>query len=184
MKFLTTEETKNWCQAHALQVTADRYLRYEVDSPYCFTVGLEEKPSRVIALADYLIPTWEDTPFRGALLWIRGWRIWGDHSEKTGTMIVQQMRLAKGESEPLEIRPGYLFGQDEVFEMHSYFVVPILFGWDAFVVPECGDYFVFVSHDGVAAVVARNADRAEELRQRLQDWKPREDKSWYPRIAR
>jgi hypothetical protein len=184
VKFLTTEEAKSWCQARALKVTADRYLHYEPDNPHCFTLGLEEKPSRVIALADYLVPTWEDVPFQGALLWIRERGVWGDYSEKAGEMIVQQMRLAKGESEPLEKRPGHLFGPDELFEMHSYFVVPMLFGWDAFVVPESGDYFVFVSHDGVAEVVARSADKVEELRQRVEDWKPQEDKSWYPRIAR
>lgn len=184
MQFLTTEEAKSWCQARALKVTADRYLNYEPDSPHCVTVGLEEKPSRVIALADYLVPTWEDVPFKGALLWIREWGVWGDYSEKTGAMIVKQMRLAEGESEPLEKRPGHLFGPDEVFEMHSYFVIAMLFGWDAFVVPENGDYFIFVSHDGVAEVVGRTAEKAEELRQRVRDWNPKEDKSWYPRIAR
>jgi len=100
VKFLTTEEAKSWCQARTLKVTADRYLHYEPDNPHCFTLGLEEKPSRVIALADYLVPTWEDVPFQGALLWIRERGVWGDYSEKTGEMIVQQMRLAKGESEP------------------------------------------------------------------------------------
>jgi hypothetical protein len=184
MRFLTTDEAKNWCQARGLKVTADRYLHYETDSPYCFTVGLEEKPSRVIALADYLVPTWEDVPFQGALLWIRARGVWGDYSENTGAMIVEQMRLAKGESEPLEKRPAHLFGPEELLQMHSYFVVPMLFGWDAFVIPESGDYFIFVSHDGVAEVVARNAEKVEELRQRVQDWNPQEDKSWYPRIAR
>lgn len=184
MRFLTTDQAKIWCQARDLKVTADRYLHYEPDNPHCFTVGLEEKPSRVIALADYLVPTWEDVPFQGALFWIRAWGVWGEYSEKTGAKIVEQMRLARGESEPLEKRPGHLFGPDELFDMHSYFVVPMLFGWDAFLVPEKGEYFIFVSHDGVAEVVARAAGRAEELRKRVEDWKPQVDKSWYPRIAR
>lgn len=184
MRFLTKDEAKSWCQARGLKVTADRFLRYEPDNSHCFTVGLGEKPSRVIALADYLVPTWEDVPFQGALLWIRERGVWGDYSENVGAMIVQQMRLAKGESEPLEVSPGHLFGPDELFEIHSYFVVPLLFGWDAFVVPENGDYFVFVSHDGVAEVVARTAASAKELRNRVEDWKPQEDKGWYPSIAR
>lgn len=92
----------SWCEAHGLNVTADRYLHYEQENPYCFTVGLEEKPSRVIALADYLVPTWTDESFEGAFLWIRERGVWGDYSENTGAMILQQMRLAKGESETLE----------------------------------------------------------------------------------
>jgi len=183
MRFFTTDEAKAWCQARGLRVTADRYLLYEPGSPHCFTVGLEEKPSSVIALANYLVPTWEDVPFEGALLWIREWGIWGHYSENTAAMIVQQMRLAKGESEPLDKHPGQLFAPEELIEMHSYFVIPMLFGWDAFLIPERGDYFIFVSHDGVAEVVARSAERFEELRQRVLNWNPQVDKSWYPRIA-
>lgn len=184
MRFLTTEEAKSWCQERALSVSANQYLRYNHDSQHCFTVGLEIKPSRVIALADYLIPTWEDVPFQGALLWIREWGVWGDYAERAGAMIVKQMRLAKGERAPLEERPGHLFGPDEVFEMHSYLLIPLLFGWDAFVVPKSGDYFIFVSHDGVADVVTRTANGAEELRRRVHDWEPQVDKNWYPRISR
>jgi hypothetical protein len=179
VKFFTTEEAKSWCQARGLKATADRYLHYEPESPHCFTIGLDDKPSRVIALADYLVPTWEDVPFEGALLWIRERGIWGDFSENTGDMIVQQMRLAKGETEPLEKRPGHLFGREELFEMHSYFVMPLLFGWDAFLVPEGKDYFLFVSHDGVVGVVCRTQETYEELFHRARDWNPREDKGWY-----
>ena len=183
MKFFTREEAKSWCEARGLKVTVDRYLHYDPESSSCFTVGLEEKPSSLIGLADHLIPTWEDVPFEGALLWIRERGIWGDHSEKTGDVIIEQMRLAKGERAPLEERPGHLFGRDEVYETHAYFLIPVLFGWDAFLIPESGDYFAFISHDGVAEVVGRTAEKAEELRQRVRDWNPKEDKSWYPRIA-
>jgi len=183
MKFFTTEESKLWCEARGLQVTPDRYLHYELDKSHCFTVPLEEKPSRVIALADYFVPTWAEVPFEGALVWIRERGIWGEYSETTGSMIVEQMRLANGEREPVETRPGHLFEPSELVQMHSYVVVPMLFGWDAFVVPQSGDYFIFVSHDGVAAIVARTADKVNGLWQRVQSWNPKEDKSWYPRIA-
>ena len=179
MKFFTTDESKSWCQARGLKVTADRYLYYEPESPLCFAVGLEEKPSSLIGLADHLIPTWEDVPFEGALLWIRQRGIWGDHSEKTGAVIIDQIRLAKGERESLEERAGHLFGRDEVYDAHAYFLIPVLFGWDAFLIPESGDYFAFISHDGVAEVVGRTAEKAEELRDRMRDWNPREDKGWY-----
>jgi hypothetical protein len=183
VNFFTTEEAKSWCEARGLKVTADRYLHYDPGSSSCFTVGLEEKPSSLIGLADRLIPTWEDVPFEGALLWIRERGIWGDYSENTGAVIIGQMRAAKGERAPLEERPGHLFGPDEVYEAHAYFLIPVLFGWDAFLIPESGDYFAFISHDGVARVVGRTAENAEELCQRVRHWNPKEDKSWYPRIA-
>jgi hypothetical protein len=179
MTFFTPEEVREWCEGHGLKVTPDKFLYYETENQYCFSVGLEGKSSRIIALADYLVPTWKDVPFGGALLWIRERGIWGDYAESTGAMIVRQLRLAKGETEALEKRPGHLFGMDELFEMHSFFVIPLLFGWDAFLVPEGKDYFLFVSHDGIVGVVCRTQETFEELYQRVSDWHPREDKHWY-----
>lgn len=183
MNFLTTEEAKNWCQARGLTVTPDRYLCYAPATQYCFTVGLEEKPSRVIALADHLVPTWKEFPFEGALLWIRERGIWGDYSEQTGITIVRQMRRAKGDIEPFEKRPGHIFEPEELIEMHSFLVIPMLFGWDAFLIPQNRDYFVFVSHDSILAAVSRTPEGSEELRRRVHSWNPREDKNWYPRLS-
>lgn len=179
MKFFTSEECRSWCKVHQLEVTADRYLRYGGEHPLCFTVKLDDKPNGVIGLADYLIPTWDDLPFEGALLWIREKGVWSDFSEHTGAMIVQQMRLAKGETAPLGERPGQLFGPEELLEMHSYFLIPLLFGWDAFLVPQGRGYFIFVSHDGFVEVVSRSAEILEQVRQRVIDWSPQEDQRWY-----
>src|ERR1700734_616157 len=117
MRFLTTEEARLWCVAHGLKVSPNRFLYYDVANMSCFSVGLEDKSLSVIGLANYLVPTWEENPFGGALLWIRQRGVWGDFSENTGAMIIQQMRSAKGEAEPLNERPGYLFGPDELIEM-------------------------------------------------------------------
>jgi hypothetical protein len=112
-------------------------------------------------------------------LWIRERGIWGEYSEKTGARMVELMRLGKGEAESLEKRPGQLFGPEEVWETHSYLVIPMLFGWDAFLVPQGEDYFVFVSHDGVLGVVTRTERTYKQLYQRVLDWNPREDRTWY-----
>jgi hypothetical protein len=178
MRFLTTEEVRLWCGAHGLRVTPNRFLDYDAENIYCFSVGLEDKPSRVIGLANYLVPTWGEIAFEGGLLWIRE-RVWGEYSEKIGTLIIEQMRLGKGETEPLETRPGHAFGSEELFEMHSYFAVPLLFGWDAFLIPEGKDYFLFVSHDGVVGVVSRTQETHDELYKRVGHWRPKEEEHWY-----
>jgi len=183
MKFLTEEECRSWCGVHQLEVSADRYLRYGSEHPHCFTIGLDDKPNGIIGLADYLVPTWDEIPFEGALLWIREKGVWSDFSEKISAMIVQQMRLAKGEAASVGERPGQLFGPDELLEMHSYFLVPLLFGWDAFLVPQGKSYFCFVSHDGFVEVVSRSVEGLDQVRQRVIDWNPKEDERWYPKLA-
>lgn len=183
MELRTNDQVQVWCSARDLEINDSRFLRYSSGDFYCFSISLEEKPSRVIALADYLVPTWPDVTFSGALLWIRERGVWGDFSENAGAMMLQQMRTANGATEPLEDFPGQLFAADELVEFHSYFLLPLLFGWDAFVVPEGKDYFLFVSHDGIVEVVSRRAETLEELWRRVSDWNPKPDDRWYPRLA-
>ncbi len=59
MKFLTLEEVRKCCESYGIKITSNRFLKYETENPTCLSIGLEEKPSRVIALADYLVPTWD-----------------------------------------------------------------------------------------------------------------------------
>jgi hypothetical protein len=183
MKLFTAEEVRAWCGAHDLEINSNRFLNYGTENLYCFSISLEEKASRVIALADYLVPTWPDIPFAGALLWIRERGMWGDFSENTGAMMLRQMRMANGATKPLEGFPGQLFAADELAEFHSYFLLPLLFGWDAFVIPEGKDYFLFVSHDGIVEVVSQKAGTLEELRLRVSNWNPKSDNRWYPGLA-
>jgi hypothetical protein len=172
MKFLTAHEVDGWCAAHGLMVSAERNPRYAPETLHRFTISLEDTPSRVIALADYLVPTWADTRFDGALLWIRQRGIWGDFSENMAANIVRRMRLADGETRPMQELPGHLFEAGELGEMHCYFVIPLMFGWDAFLLLEGQDYFIFVSHDAVVEVISRTRDVSEQVRQRVIDWKP------------
>jgi hypothetical protein len=183
MKFLTKEEVRIWCAARSLEINNSRFLNYGTENLYCFSISLEEKASRVIALADYLVPTWPEVPFAGALLWIRERGVGSDFSENAGAMMLQQMRAANGATKPLGDFPGQLFAGDELVEFHSYFLLPLLFGWDAFVVPEGKDYFLFVSHDGIVEVVSRRAEILAEVRQRVSDWNPKPDDRWYSRLA-
>ena len=179
MKCLTTEEAKLWCEAHGLKGTAYGFLYYGSENSRCFTIELADKPSRIIILPRFLVPPWEGVSFGGAFLWIRERGIWDDFSENTADMIVQQMRLARGERETLEKRPGQLFGPEELFEMYSFFIVPLLYGWDAFLIPEGMDYFLFVSHDEYVTVVCRTQEAYDDMYRGAHSWNPQEDKGWY-----
>jgi len=175
MKFFTAEESKRWCRMRGLDVDERSRLFYPSTGSHVFSIGIEEKATDTVLLSDYLVPSWEDVPFEGALLWIKDHSIWGENSEKTGSAMISQMRSGNGEQESLEEKPAHLFAPNEVYEAHSYLLLPIFLGWDAVLIPESGDHFVSISHHGVAQVVCRNAATCEELRNRLKDWSPTED---------
>jgi hypothetical protein len=179
MKVLTDGQAREWCENERIHVTKERYLAYKTSERLSFGVPLADKPSRIIALANYLVPAWDAVSFKGAFLWIRARGIGDDDSERTGLMIFDQMRGGAGEKRSLAEAPATLFDPDELAAVFSYFVIPLLFGWDAFLIPKGQDYFVFVSHDDVACVVAKSKEAYDMVYRRVGSWKPQESGEWY-----
>ncbi len=179
METLTDAQARECCRNERINVTMKRFLAYETAERLSFSVPLVEKPSRIIALANYLVPAWDAASFKGALLWMREWEIGDDDSERTKLMIIDQMRRGAGVKTSLRETPAALFDSNELPRMYSHFVLPLLFGWDAFLVPAGQNYFVFVSHDEVAYVVARDRETYNTVFQRVHDWDPEEKQEWY-----
>jgi hypothetical protein len=184
MKFMTIDESKQWCHKRAIQVTASRFLTFGAGPSKSLLFPIPNKSSRVIAMAGCLVPTWTANDFRGALLWFREWGIWDDHSETTGMTTLKQMRHAAGENRPLEVVPAHLFEAGELWEMHAHLLLPLHFGWDAFLVPEPAECFFYISHDEVVSAVAKTSSVLDNLRAQLVVWDPKEDASWYSEVVR
>lgn len=159
---------------HGVTVGGNRQF-YPLGGSHHFSITLEEKPSDIVLLTDYLVPSWEESPFQGGLLWITGFGIWGENSEKTGLMMLKRMLSGCGESATLAENPAQLFGAEEIYETHSFLLLPILFGWDALWIPATADYVVSISHHGTASVTSRNRAVHDELRSRMKDWLPRKN---------
>ena len=87
---------------------------------------------------------------------------------------VLRMREALGETRPLIEVPGHVFSPDEFADARAFWTVPIVFGWDAILVPEKSDYFVFNSHDEVICFVSRTEETHLRLLEEFKDWKPDE----------
>jgi hypothetical protein len=166
---------RQWCKERGIEVNSKNRLVYQQADIHCLSIAIED----VTKLAEYLMPAWIDVSFNGALFWIREKGIWGEFSESTGSKILSQLRLANGEAKPFENTPCSLCTKDEIFELHSFFLLPLIFGWDAFLVPEDASYEVFVSHDGFVGVACRTSEKYEEIKGRLHDWHPDQDASWY-----
>lgn len=178
MKALTSQEAKTWCEQRSIGVGKDGFLYYG-EPKLGFTIELPEKASRLTALAAWLLPESEEAPFQGALLWVREWGIWAQHSEEAGMKTIEALRLTHGETRPLKAAPAMLFGPEELRDLHAFFIQPFVFGWDAFMIPVSGDYFVFNSHDEVICVIAKTEKKRTTLITELQDWKPQEEVSYY-----
>lgn len=178
MKALTREQVKSWCQLRSVATTKDNYL-YFSETRHCIAIELPEKPFQLVALANSLLPYSDALPFQGALLWIRQWGVWNEQIERAGFRVMEMMRRSYGDARSLEDAPGYLFDEQELVDSQVSLVQPLLIGWDAFLVPEAGDYLVATSHDETTYVLSRTAQVHQRILAELQPWNPREDQERY-----
>jgi hypothetical protein len=179
MKALKIEEIRTWCQHRAVKITSDDFLYFDARERHCIAIELPEKPYQLVALANALLPYTQSVPFQGALLWIRQWGVWNELVERAGFRVMEITRRVHGDTSTLEEAPGYLFDAEELIDLQVCCIQPLLIGWDAFLIPESGEYVVATSHDETTYVLSGTAQTHKRIFAELQPWNPREDREWY-----
>jgi len=102
---------------------------------------------------------YDEEHFDGARLWFKEWGVWNPREEGIGYQLVESLNCAAGQPASFEAAPGHLFRADEFTAAVAMLMQPMLFGWDAYYVPQWSygveEYFVEVSHDSVVYVFTR-----------------------------
>jgi hypothetical protein len=178
VRTISREEFSPWCNQHGLQVADREWVSYANGAQFSFTVKLQESPYKVVAFARSCFLFDENVPFEGAMIWFRDWGIWSREDEETFSQTIQMLRANLGEHRPLMDAPGHIFSSDEFVEARVFWTQPMIIGWDAILLPEKRDYFVFTSHDEVTAIVSSTLETHSRLIQEFKDWGPVED-GWY-----
>jgi hypothetical protein len=88
--------------------------------------------------------------------------------------MLQQIRRTHEDTASAAEKPGQQFDVSEEVALQSFFILPILFSWDAYLAPKNGEYFVFNSHDEFLRVVSRSVQTHETLMAKMKDWNPRQ----------
>jgi hypothetical protein len=123
---------------------------------------------------------WES--FQGALIWISEIGIWGDVDEGTGANIMENMIRGHGSSVKFDSDQGYIFDEKELFDARAFWLQPFFFGWNAFMIPRSGEYFVYASHDEVCCIISRTKQVHEMLLEKLSSWNPDVDDPYYRKL--
>ena len=178
MRTISRIEFPGWCGERGLELIEREWPNYLVAERLTFLLKLPDKPSRAIALARLCFPFSSETPFQGAMIWFRDWGIWNEMDEETGSLTLERLRTAHGETRPLREAPGHIFSGQEFLDARAFWTLPIIFGWDAILFPEQNDYFVFNSHDEVISFVSRTQGTHSRLMKEFEDWEP-EESDWY-----
>jgi hypothetical protein len=100
--------------------------------------------------------------------------MWNEVHERAGSFFIEQLRAARGEHAQLIEKPGHLFDTSEEVALQAFLMIPVLFSWDAYLVPESAEYFVFNSHDERVYVVSDQQSTHERLLSDMETWEPKE----------
>ena len=172
MKLLSLGDIEEWCRTRGVLLTSDRTLQFDGPEAGRTAIGLDEPPARLIALMDYLLPTWEGARPGEAMIWVREHGIWAEHSERFGTTLARLIRATCGQPCGLGERPGQLFSSHEALEAQVFAFGLICCGWDAYIVPEAAGTIYFASHHGTLTALCRTQEDRDEVVARLSEWGP------------
>lgn len=168
MKVLTDAQIRSWFKR------IDRSPQNNEDyldlgpSGFCFSHGearsihldYPQTLERLPFFARYLATLGnDDSSFRGALLWITEWGRWNSLDEGIGYRLVESLNKASGQPSSFEVGQGHVFRADELEESLGMLLQPMIFGWDAYYLPDWAygfdEFFTYVSHDSYVNIVTR-----------------------------
>lgn len=181
MKFLTTDEIRLWCTERQIKTSERCYPEFDGQDCLAFSIELQEHSgSRLQALANWLITPGETETFTQALFWMDRYGTCDYHTEDVGHSMLNQYRLARGETAPFSERPGFLFEAHEADEMLGSFIVPLIFDcWDAFLIFEGRDYFLYICHEEFMSVVCQTQAAYDRNYNFVRGWNPKPAEGHY-----
>jgi len=178
MQLLTQPEAKQWCQVRGLtggETGRASEWEFARDPQPDLEVATDLRPPELVSLASacLLLGTQggDDPDFAGALVWLLDWDIWSETSERVAVFLTQKVRgdTESRLSSALRERPATVFSPSELVTAQALVAMPLLFQWDALVVPEPARAAAVISHHG--GVLLKSATRVvhEQLSHRFEE---------------
>lgn len=180
MRALRPQEASAWCIERAVSVRSHSRpcLSFGRQEHYCAQMLLPHDAPRLVSLGQAMLTTFigddDRRKFDGSMLWITRWDIWSESIEQVGYSLVENTRRANLVTSALADAPATLFEPDEELAARVALVLPLVFQWDAYVIPSSGRHFFFSSHDGVLYAVVRNRLDLKQMISRFSSFTPTE----------
>ena len=124
--------------------------------------AVPERTASLYALSSYLAST--VTPGDACLLWITAFGVW---PSSENMHLYYRLRESYGEHRLLHEAPAQLCLKHEHEDLATSIWLALLFGWDAYVLPDSDHLAVYFSHDELLEMYSRSAAQRVELETRL-----------------
>lgn len=108
--------------------------------------------------------------WHGGTLVFTDWGIWSERANIAGYQMVERIRMSFGEMRPFGMATVNRFRRDEQPLLTSFILAALIYGWDAYYIPNYEGCFAYISHDGYCLIVTKRAtDFKDIIEPNLQD---------------
>jgi hypothetical protein len=177
MKTLSINQTQAWCIEHGLRLDDSGNPHFPGEGVRRLELQVPTKPGAfaplILALLDATVDGMDQPSGAEHLLWFRDWSMWSDLWTSVGVELSNHLRLGFGLSESMDDAPAILFAESEIGSLISFSLIPLVFGWDCYVIPASGKHFAFISHDEWIGVSSTDEATEAEILSRIGKWGPK-----------
>jgi len=171
MTTLTREEVLEWCTERRL--VFDRWQFVHFGPGKILELPFPNVAHKTPPLANLLYGLLEEfSPFQSLLFWVKETGIFSDRWDEIGLRQLELERIALGENRSLYESPGHLFRPEEELDVIGMSVLPMLYGWDAYLIPDSARLFAYISHDEYVHVASEDPAILQRLMEECKIWHP------------
>jgi hypothetical protein len=144
----------------------------------CTGFEMPDSPSGFAYLAG-LLPTlmtgFESGAWRGGAVWYQDFDVWNHQNNVEGWTMIERIRAGYGELRPFELATVNIFRDSDISILPAFLLAPLIYGWDAYYIPQDRGCFAKISHDGYWAISTETDADFAQLQQKLTIY---EDDHW------
>src|SRR5665213_1936450 len=90
--------------------------------------------------------------WKGGAVWYQDYDVWDHQNNVEGWTMIERIRAGYGEIRPFRMATVNIFRDNDLSILPAFLLAPLIYGWNAYYIPQDRGSFGFVSHDGYWAV--------------------------------
>ncbi len=147
MHACSKEEIAAWCGERQIVFDSSGNPYFPDGAANDIRLLLPSEPHRlphlIVSLLDLNIDEFDEVHGAELLFWLHSWDVWPKLATSIGLVQFEAVRKGFGIVGELADKPGILFTGMELKELVACPLVPLIVGWDSYLFPMSGQYFVF-----------------------------------------
>jgi hypothetical protein len=150
----------------------DRRPFYENPAAKCIEIPFPKTAGKFAYLSTSLpiLSPMDAVEWPGGTLVYTDWGIWDQSASLAGYQMVERIRSTFGEYRPFGVAPVNRFRADEQPLLTNCILAALIYGWDAYYIPNYGGCFAHISHDEWCCIVTESDENFKSIAEpRLND---------------